>query len=190
MHLLVKATMILSHTCELYAYSLMNLDILHRILSVDVPEDTIAHWSLRFPRSTTVTATGTLTSKYIFNVDETGSTVTRVLECTRYKKKSNTPVLFYGHSCLWPPSLRPRSFTSDLLLRPPFFYDHSYYPPTLIIRPPLLSDHPSFPNTLLFRSLVFSGHLSFPATFFFRHDRRTATKFGTHVRIDTGLALT
>ena len=25
---------------------------------------------------------------------------------------------------------------------------------------------------------------------FFRHDRRTATKFGTHIRIDTGLALT
>ena len=29
-----------------------------------------------------------------------------------------------------------------------------------------------------------------PPPLFFRHDRRTATKFGRHVRIDTGLALT
>ena len=60
----------------------MNLDILHRILSVDVPEDTVADWSLCFQRSTTFTATGTLTSKDIFNVDETGSrpTFTRVGE--------------------------------------------------------------------------------------------------------------
>ena len=130
----------------------MNLDLLHRILSVDVPEDTVADWSLCFQRSTTFTATGTLTSKDIFNVDETGSrpTFTRVLECTRYKKKVKytsphlRPLLPYVH-----PLLRPRSFTTNLL-SPPLFSDHPYYPPTLIIRPPLLSDHASFPNTLLF----------------------------------------
>ena len=35
----------------------MNLDVL---LSADVSEDTVADWWLRFPRSTTVIATGTL----------------------------------------------------------------------------------------------------------------------------------
>ena len=29
----------------------------------------------------------------------------------------------------------------------------------------------------------------YPPPHFFRHDRRTATKFGTHVRVDTGLIL-
>ena len=33
-----------------------------------------------------------------------------------------------------------------------------------------------------------SGCLSVPPLFF-RHDRRTATKFGTHIRVDTGLIL-
>ena len=39
----------------------MNLDVL---LSADVSEDTVAGWWLRFPRSTTVTATGTIRKKF------------------------------------------------------------------------------------------------------------------------------
>ena len=52
--------------------------------SVDVPEDIVADWSLRFPRS--ATATGTHTPKAIFSVDDTVKDCrTCVPECTCYK---------------------------------------------------------------------------------------------------------
>ncbi len=41
---------------------------------------------------------------------------------------------------------------------------------------------------LLYKAAVFFVCLSVPPPFF-RHDRRTATTFGTHIRVDTGLIL-
>ena len=45
-------------------------------------------------------------------------------------------------------------------------------------------------TNLLYKAAVFFVCLSVPPPpFFFRHDRRTATKFGKHIRVDMGLIL-
>ena len=43
--------------------------------------------------------------------------------------------------------------------------------------------------SLLYKAAVFFVWLSVCTPPLFRHDRRTATKFGTHIRVDTGLIL-
>ena len=55
---------------------------------------------------------------------------------------------------------------------------------------------PGNPASLLYKAaeifVCLSACLSvclYPPPLFFRHDRRTATKFGTHIRLDMGLIL-